>query len=229
MTRVIQDTPVPSAPPTTRRPRWLVIAVVVALAVVALAGGAWLVGRDDAPLPGILRDPPLDAAGLEFTDYAAGDGGEPAGLVPPPGEVTLAYFGYLSCPDVCPTTMADIRVALLQLPPEEVARVNVSFVTVDPERDTGPDIREYLAMFFADQPVGLQALRADGAASLDTAADRLGLTWQVAEHEPGAPRYDVAHSAITYVITPDGTVARELPFGATSDEFAQVITATLPR
>jgi protein SCO1/2 len=227
VTRVVADAQSLSSP--TRRSRATgAVVVLVVLAIVALAGGTWLLGRDDAPLPGILRDPPLDATGLEFTDYAASDTGEPAGLVPPPGEITLAYFGYLSCPDVCPTTMADIRVALLQLPPEEVARVDVAFVTVDPERDSGPDIRDYLAMFFADQPVDLQALRADGDTSLQTAADRLGLTWQVAEHEPGAARYDVAHSAITYVVAPDGTVARELPFGATPDEFAQVITTTLP-
>ncbi len=60
------------------------------------------------------------------------------------GKVTLLYFGYTHCPDVCPTTMADLAKALTKLTPEERAAVNVVFVTTDPERDTGPALREWL-------------------------------------------------------------------------------------
>lgn len=63
------------------------------------------------------------------------------------GKVTLLYFGYTHCPDVCPTTMADLGRALTKLKPEDRAAVNVVFVTTDPERDTGPALREWLDAF----------------------------------------------------------------------------------
>lgn len=63
------------------------------------------------------------------------------------GKVTLLYFGYTHCPDVCPTTMADVARALTKLKPEDRANVNVVFVTTDPERDTGPELRQWLDAF----------------------------------------------------------------------------------
>ncbi len=214
---------------STRMPTrrgWAVALGVGVVAVVAVVLGLFLLG-DEPPLPGIRRDPPLRAVGLEFVDHADGGAGATVDLVPPEGELTLAYFGYLSCPDVCPTTMADLRWAFQGLDPATVAQLTVAFVTVDPDRDTGAEIRDYLDLFFADQQVDLAALRADGPTDLDEAADQLGVSYQVADHEPGAERYDVAHSAITYVIDDTGTVVRELPFGATPEEFARVVRAAL--
>lgn len=227
------SSPTPSREPSTEpnragsRHRLLGLVGLVVLVVLVVAG-MWQVA-DDEPLPGIARTPPLEASGLEFVDYALDDTGEVRDLVPAEGEVTLAYFGFLSCPDVCPTTMADIRSALARLDPEVAERVTVSFVTVDPERDTGSDVRDYLGLFFDEQAANVAALRADAGTDIDDAAAQLGVTYQVADHPPGDERYDVAHSAITYVIDDTATVVRELPFGATAEEFAQVIQHTLVR
>lgn len=60
------------------------------------------------------------------------------------GKVTLLYFGYTNCPDVCPTTMADIAQALGKISAEDRANVNVVFVTTDPERDTPAELGEWL-------------------------------------------------------------------------------------
>lgn len=210
-------------PDRARRWPWLV-AIAVVVAAVALAT---LLTREEAPLPGILRDPPLDATGLELVDYADDDGGTPRTLLPPAGELTVAYFGYLSCPDVCPTTMGDVRAALTQLEPDEAERVTVALVTVDPERDAGPEIRDYLGLFYEDLPADVAALRADGTTSLDEAAERLGVVYEIADHEPGAERYDVGHSAITYVVDDRGTVVRELPFGTPAADIARVLRAAL--
>ncbi|MEU8132048.1 SCO family protein [Streptodolium elevatio] len=60
------------------------------------------------------------------------------------GKVTLLYFGYTHCPDVCPTTMGDIALALTKISPEDRANVNVVFVTTDPERDTPAELGEWL-------------------------------------------------------------------------------------
>jgi len=62
------------------------------------------------------------------------------------GKVVLLFFGYTACPDVCPTTMAEMNLALLKIP-EKASRVQVVFVSVDPERDTPQAAQEYVGRF----------------------------------------------------------------------------------
>ncbi len=68
------------------------------------------------------------------------------------GKPTLLYFGYTHCPDICPTTMADIGQALRTLPAGVQRRAQVVFVTTDVKRDTGPVIAAWLAHFDTDLP-----------------------------------------------------------------------------
>jgi protein SCO1/2 len=68
------------------------------------------------------------------------------------GRPTLLFFGYTHCPDVCPTTMADISVALRGLDPATVKQVQVVFVTTDPARDTPAVLGQWLGHFDADLP-----------------------------------------------------------------------------
>ena len=63
------------------------------------------------------------------------------------GKITLLFFGYTMCPDVCPTTMADLASALDEVDPEVREQVAVVFVSTDPERDTGEVIRRWLNQF----------------------------------------------------------------------------------
>ena len=217
--------------------------------------GLWPQGE----LPGIVRDPSPTVEGLVFEDHWQ-DGDAIVDLVPPPGDVTVAYFGYLSCPDMCPLTMGDLRRARQILGEELAARTQVAFVTLDPERDGPEELRTYLSLFFEDRVLALTAPDGD---ALDAAADRLGVRYELeapsaasaseaegepgnpggpdsavdAEGEPGNPggpdspdspdSYEVAHSAITYVIDDTGTVVRELAFGTTPEEYAQVIDHVL--
>jgi protein SCO1/2 len=78
-------------------------------------------------------------AAFDFADRTA------AGL-------TLLFFGYTNCPDVCPTTMADVAVGLRQVDPAVAAETSVVFVTTDPARDTPEVLGEYLDRFDADLP-----------------------------------------------------------------------------
>ena len=84
--------------------------------------------------------------------------------------------------------------------------------SVDPERDTGEVVAGYLDHFF-DRSL---ALRTDDPDTLAAAADAFGVQWEIEEHAPGEP-YDVAHSAVTYVVDDDGTVVVEWPFGFDSE------------
>ncbi|WP_377270246.1 SCO family protein [Peterkaempfera sp. SMS 1(5)a] len=63
------------------------------------------------------------------------------------GKPVLLFFGYTSCPDVCPTTMGDIAVAMQKLPAAERDKVEVVFVSTDPQRDTPKRLRSWLASF----------------------------------------------------------------------------------
>jgi len=76
------------------------------------------------------------------------------------GRPTLLYFGYTSCPDECPTAMADIAAALRSTPTDLRRQVEVVFVTTDPERDTPPVLRRWLDGFSQDY-VGLVGTQAE--------------------------------------------------------------------
>ncbi|MBA3523587.1 MAG: SCO family protein [Geodermatophilaceae bacterium] len=88
-----------------------------------------------------------DDAGATY-DFATATAGKP----------TFLFFGYTSCPDICPTTMADVAVAVRDLPAEIAAEVQVVFVTTDPAEDTGPVLTEFLDHFDTDLPNGFVGL-----------------------------------------------------------------------
>ena len=143
------------------------------------------------------------------------------------GRPAVLVFGYLSCPDICPLTMSDIALALDELSTSERARVSVALVTVDPDRDTGPEIAADQHHFLAATPeVGVHGLRTDGM-MLANAGGRLNARWDVAPHERGAEVYDVSHTAVTYAVDDAGLLLREWPFGTTPDAIARTLRALL--
>lgn len=77
------------------------------------------------------------------------------------GRPTLLFFGYTNCPDVCPTTMADVAVALRGLDAALLEQLQVVFVTTDPATDTPEVLGEYLDRFDADLPVAFTGLTGD--------------------------------------------------------------------
>jgi protein SCO1 len=199
--------------------------LLIGLALLVGVGVGWqLLGGGEPELAGMTRDPAPTVEGLLFTDHADPAGPRETDLRAEPGGLTLVYFGYLSCPDVCPATMVDIVRAQDAVGVELAARTSVAFVTVDPERDDPERLRSYLEHFF-DTP--FRALTASDEDALESAAAQLGVSYEVEPHEPGAERYDVAHSAVTYVVDDRGVVVRELPFGVTADEIAAVLRAYL--
>lgn len=207
----------PDLPPV-RPARFRRLAVLVAVLAVMLAGcGA------DPTLAGAVRQPPLDVSGVSLPNAATG--GAPASVVPAPDELTLVYFGYTYCPDICPTTLSDISVALADLDAAVAERVTVAMVTVDPERDTDERLVSYLGHFFAEP----MALRTTDPEALREAADAFGVQWEVEDHQPGDDRYDVAHTAITYVVDGTGAVVVEWPFGLEADAMASDLTILLTR
>lgn len=94
-----------------------------------------------AAKPIVTLDSPLEKPDLVLTDTS----GKKYDLVEKTkGHPTLIYFGYTNCPDVCPLTMANIAVAVKQLPPAERKDLRVVFITSDPERDTPAALKKWL-------------------------------------------------------------------------------------
>jgi len=113
------------------------------------------------------------------------------------GKAVVLFFGYTHCPDVCPTTLADLAQVMRQLGPL-ADRVQVLFVTVDPERDTQQVLAKYVPAF---DPRFL-GLRGDAEATR-AAAKEFKIYY---EKRPGKSpgEYSVDHSAQTYVFDPQG-------------------------
>lgn len=122
------------------------------------------------------------------------------------GKLVVLFFGYTHCPDVCPTTLSDMAQALRLLTPEEAARVQVLFVTVDPERDT-PDMLKAYVPYFHPGFLGLHGTPEEVA----RAAREFRITYR--KHtEPGATDYLVDHTAGSYVLDTEGRLRLFLPY-----------------
>jgi protein SCO1 len=142
--------------------------------------------------------------------------GKPRSLADFRGKVVAIFFGYTQCPDVCPTTLSELAAALSKLGPD-AARVQVLFVTVDPERDTRELLSEYVPAF---NPTFL-GLYGDAQATAATAKE-FKIIYQ---KQPGATpgTYTVDHSAGTYLYDPQGRLRVYESFSQGPDAFAHDI------
>ena len=113
------------------------------------------------------------------------------------GKAVAVFFGYTQCPDVCPTTLATLADAMKKLGPD-ADRVQVVFITVDPQRDTPELLAAYVPAFDA-RFVGL---RGDAAATERTAREFKVIYQKVPGSAPG--RYTIDHSAGTFLFDPQG-------------------------
>lgn len=128
---------------------------------------------------------------LELTDHT----GRPRKLEDFRGKAVVLFFGFTQCPDVCPTTMTDVAAALRKLGPD-ADRVQVLFVTVDPERDTPELLGKYVTSF---DPRFL-GLRGDLPAT-QKAAKEFKVYF---EKRKVGDTYTMDHSGQSYVIDPRG-------------------------
>lgn len=139
---------------------------------------------------------------LNLTDHT----GKPRALADFKGKVVALFFGYTHCPDVCPTTMADLKQAMKLLGAHS-DDVQVLFVTLDPERDT----QEVLAQFvpgFDPRFIGLRGTVAEVAANLSEYK-----VYAAKVSEPGKSGYTMDHSAGLYVFDKTGAPRIYLGYG----------------
>jgi protein SCO1/2 len=124
------------------------------------------------------------------------------------GKVVLLFFGYTHCPEVCPTTLADLARAMRQLGPD-AARVQVLFVTLDPERDT-PEVLSEFVPAFSPSFIGL---RGDAAATA-AAARVFAVSYEKHQEKNG---YSLDHTDATFIIGPEGNAVLMSPYAQRMD------------
>jgi protein SCO1/2 len=136
------------------------------------------------------------------------------------GKLKLLFFGYTHCPDVCPLTLANVKVGLKQLPEELKQQVQVVFVSVDPERDTPDHLEEYVH-FFDPSFVGLTGTKEE----IDRVVRQYGAFYRIEKGD--AKNYTVSHSARLYVIGKDNEIKQYLYHDSKSEEIAEAIKKQL--
>jgi len=163
-----------------------------------------------------------DITGAEFGRELAlnGHDGKPRTLADFRGKAVLVFFGYTHCPDVCPTTLADAAQALKALG-KDADRVQVLFVTVDPERDT-PEVLSKYVPAFDPRFLGLHG----DAAAVQKAAKEFKIYY---EKRPGkAPgEYTMDHSGQSYVYDARGRIRLLLRHDRLSQDLAEDLRTLL--
>jgi protein SCO1/2 len=176
-----------------------------AIATVAVLGGC-------DRIAGIGAKPTFhftDITGAEFArklELPDADG-KPRSLADWRGKVVVVFFGYTQCPDVCPTTMAELA-QIRTLLGADGDRLQTVFVTIDPERDTPEVLKAYLANF-GPNVVGL---RGDAEQTKAAAKEFKIFYAKVPGKMTGS--YTMDHSAASFVFDPAGRVRLFVPYGA---------------
>jgi len=165
---------------------------------------------------GFLLEPTKPVA--DFT--LAGPNNQPVKLSDFRGKLMVLYFGYTYCPDVCPTTLAELAQGLKRMG-RRADQVQVVMVTVDPDRDTPEVLAQYVANF-DPRFIGLSGT----AEQIAAAATPLGIYY---ERHAGtaASGYLVDHTATVAVIDQDGYLRLVFPFGTSGEDIASDLSRLL--
>jgi protein SCO1/2 len=142
--------------------------------------------------------------GFALTDHT----GKPRTLADFKGKLVVMFFGYTQCPDVCPTTLAEMAKVIKELGPDG-DKVQVLFVTIDPERDTKDLLKQYVTAFHP----GFLGLAGDMEATVRAAKE---FKVYVQKQQPKTPggSYSVDHSAGTFILDGQGRLRLFVNHGA---------------
>ena len=136
------------------------------------------------------------------------------------GKIVLLFFGYTSCPDVCPTTLAIFKQVNQRLG-DDAQKVRFVMITADPDRDTPEKVTAYVAQFNSEF-IGLSGNLSD----LESIWKELGVF--VEKQDSGsAAGYLVSHTASVFVIDQNGNLLMMLPYGTSAIDMADDLTQHL--
>jgi protein SCO1/2 len=202
----------PEKPADSRR--FALIAVTLAGLLVLAAGALLALAMREGP-KGVAGGVLASAIGGPF--HLVDQNGKPFSETDLNGKWHLVFFGYTHCPDVCPTTLNELSLALEQLGGKR-DEVGLVFITVDPERDTPDILKSYIESF--DAPI--TALTGTPAEVAQAAKD---YRVYYAKHPRADGGYDMDHSAVVYVMDPQGRFTATF----TPDSTAEAIASRLQK
>jgi protein SCO1/2 len=142
------------------------------------------------------------------------------------GKLTLLFFGYTNCPDVCPVHAANVAAVIKTLPWEDRQKIQFVFVTTDPDRDSLPAIRKWLDNFDSAF-IGLR-----GSLEEVSAVERsLNIGLAIIPFDPKAAdgSYGVSHPAVVVAFEPNDTATTMYPFGIRQEDWAHDLPILLTR
>lgn len=185
-----------SAPSNGRRWWWWAVGGLVAGAAFALLVLQLVTGRPFGPprYNGTVLEPPRPVPDVTLTAHT----GRPVSLHELRGRVLLIYFGYTSCPDACPATMARLAGAVAELRPEQQAEVQVILISVDPQRDTPERLADYVT-HFSPWFLGMTGSEED----LEAVAEPFGVYFERGERL-GNDGYLMDHTASVFAVDKEG-------------------------
>ncbi len=196
----------------------------LALTVLSLAliAGMGCGPKPGGKLVGHTRPLPKQVGGLSMAEARAGRPDTSFTFRARPGGLLYVFFGFTHCPDLCPTTLGDLRKALRKLG-KGAERVEVAFVTVDPGRDDSETMAKYLGSFFLDG----HPLRPVDNEQLLTVQAAFGAASSVTRKADGD--VNVAHTALSYLVDEHGAVILEWDYGTAPTDLAHDLRLMLDR
>jgi len=184
---------------------WMLVGIAAALVVINGVAFA-----RPYQLRGSQIEPPIPA----YTFALPASNGQTFALDPQSGKITLLFFGYTTCPDVCPATLSEMKQVRQKLG-GQADNVQVVFITVDPQRDTPDKLKAYLAGFDPTF-IGVSA----GEVELQPVWQAYGVMRQI-RPVSGASGYLVDHSARLYLVDRSGRLRLTYSFGTPVDDITQ--------
>lgn len=178
-------------------------------------------GSSSTSLIGLQREDPLDVSTATITEVTRDGATSEFSFRARPDELLVVFFGYTYCPDVCPTSLAELRNAIRRLGTDG-DKVSVAFVTVDPERDSAERLHDFVGTYIPR----FHVLRTTDWAMLDRVKDAFLASSSVTTNEDGET--EVTHTGTAYVVDENGIVVDELPFGIGADGMSNDLRILVP-
>ncbi len=127
------------------------------------------------------------------------------------GKIVLIFFGYTSCPDVCPTSLARINASFSAMDDKELERVQALFITLDPERDTADRLEKYTS-YFHPKIIGLR----DDVDAIDAVTSLYGVKYSKDPMPESALGYSISHPTDILLLDAEGQIVEAVPHDARS-------------
>lgn len=190
----------------------LVLLLACLVGLVVVGGLAWRAG--------VFRGEPASQGAVGGAFQLVNQDGKPVDESVLKGKWSVVFFGFTYCPDVCPGTMQALAQASQQLGPR-AKDLQIVFISVDPERDTPAQVKEWLTA--QGLPAGTMGLTGSPA-QVAAAAKVYRVYYQKKGEGPG---YTVDHSTPAYLMNPKGGFRAVLPYGLTPEQMADQIRTAM--